>query len=40
LQVAVVGAGEYEERRCSLARELGRKIAEDGHVLSPGASAG
>jgi len=40
LQVAVVGAGEYEERRCSLARELGRKIAEDGHVLITGGLGG
>ncbi len=36
MQVAVVGAGEYEENRCTLAREMGRKIAEHGHVLITG----
>jgi uncharacterized protein (TIGR00725 family) len=40
VQVAVVGAGEYEETRCDLARELGRKIAEHGHVLITGGLGG
>jgi uncharacterized protein (TIGR00725 family) len=40
VQVAVVGAGEYEENRCNLARELGRKIAERGHVLITGGLGG
>ena len=40
MQVAVVGAGDYEERRCSLAMELGRKIAEGGHVLITGGLGG
>ena len=40
MQVAVVGAGEYEENRCSLAREMGRKIAEHGHVLITGGLGG
>jgi len=40
VQVAVVGAGDYEENRCSLARELGRKIAERGHVLITGGLGG
>ena len=40
MQVAVVGAGEYEENRCALARELGRKIAERGHVLITGGLGG
>jgi len=38
--VAVVGAGEYEETRCNLAREVGRKIAEHGHVLITGGLGG
>jgi len=38
--VAVVGAGDYEEKRCELARELGRKIAERGHVLITGGLGG
>jgi uncharacterized protein (TIGR00725 family) len=40
VQVAVVGAGEYEETRCNLAREMGRKIAEHGHVLITGGLGG
>lgn len=40
MQVAVVGAGEYEENRCNLAREMGRKIAENGHVLITGGLGG
>lgn len=40
MQVAVVGAGEYEETRCNLAREMGRKIAEHGHVLITGGLGG
>ena len=40
MQVAVVGAGEYEETRCNLAREVGRKIAEHGHVLITGGLGG
>jgi hypothetical protein len=40
VQVAVVGAGEYEETRCNLAREVGRKIAEHGHVLITGGLGG
>lgn len=40
MQVAVVGAGEYEENRCILAREVGRKIAEHGHVLITGGLGG
>jgi uncharacterized protein (TIGR00725 family) len=40
VQVAVVGAGEYEENRCNLAREMGRKIAERGHVLITGGLGG
>jgi hypothetical protein len=40
LQVAVVGAGDYEENRCSLAEELGRRIAEGGHVLITGGLGG
>lgn len=40
MQVAVVGAGEYEEKRCDLAREMGRKIAEHGHVLITGGLGG
>jgi uncharacterized protein (TIGR00725 family) len=40
VQVAVVGAGDYEENRCALARELGRKIAERGHVLITGGLGG
>ena len=40
MQVAVVGAGEYEENRCNLAREMGRKIAERGHVLITGGLGG
>ncbi len=40
MQVAVVGAGEYEEKRCDLAREVGRKIAEHGHVLITGGLGG
>jgi uncharacterized protein (TIGR00725 family) len=40
VQVAVVGAGEYEEKRCDLAREMGRKIAEHGHVLITGGLGG
>ncbi|MGC9515091.1 TIGR00725 family protein [Methanocrinis sp.] len=40
MQMAVVGAGEYEENRCSLAREVGRKIAEHGHVLITGGLGG
>jgi uncharacterized protein (TIGR00725 family) len=40
VQVAVVGAGDYEENRCVLARELGRKIAERGHVLITGGLGG
>jgi len=38
--VAVVGAGENEETRCNLAREVGRKIAEHGHVLITGGLGG
>jgi len=38
--VAVVGAGEFEEKRCDLAREMGRKIAEHGHVLITGGLGG
>jgi len=40
VQVAVVGAGEFEEKRCDLAREMGRKIAEHGHVLITGGLGG
>mgnify|MGYP001215984068 CR=1 FL=1 len=40
MQVAVVGAGEFEEKRCDLAREMGRKIAEHGHVLITGGLGG
>ena len=38
--MAVVGAGDYEEKRCELARELGQKIAERGHVLITGGLGG
>lgn len=38
--MAVVGAGDYEEKRCIIARELGRKIAERGHVLITGGLGG
>lgn len=40
MQVAVIGAGECEEETRLLAREVGRRIAEAGHVLISGGLGG
>jgi len=40
VQVAVIGAGECKEDASELAREVGRKVAEHGHVLITGGLGG
>ncbi len=40
VQVAVIGAGECEEETRLLAREVGQRIAEAGHVLISGGLGG
>lgn len=38
--IAVVGAGEFEERICSIAEEVGRELAERGCILVCGGLGG